>query len=503
MKILTYPVPVIESWIDRTNMYLIVLYGLGGMFLYAFVLSLVGSLSVTPGPLIASVLVLMLSAGITSVVSGKIAGVTAHHPSSVITALILFFLMSPATTTNEYLVLAAVAALAVISKYVFSYRRQHIFNAAGLAVWLMALLGYGAASWWVGTPLLFVPLLVAGVMVVTKVRAWPLVLSFLGVGFTTFLFEEWRFGNDFTATWSIYFLAYPTLFLGFFMLTEPFTLPPTRSLKMGYGALVGFLSSTALFVPFLTMTPELALLLGNLVAYPYTLRRKLYLSFISKREIGPLLYEYTFEKPAGFTFKSGQYLEWMLPHAKVDGRGIRRYFTILSSATEPVVRLACKVPALGSSYKRALEELNKGDSIIASQLAGDFLLPQDPHKKIAWVAGGIGVTPFVSQSNWLQATNIKCNIILLYAAYTTEELVYQDVLEKSATLIPVLAQGVVPGSESGYITADIIARRTPDFKERTWYISGPPGMVSATAIALRSLGVSKRRIVKDFFPGLA
>lgn len=502
-KILQYPWTTLESWIDRTSMYLTIVYGLGGIFLYAFVLSLGQWLPVSPFSLVASLLVLMASAGLASVVCGKITGVAAHHQSSIITALILFFLVSPATTPAEYGVLAAVSILAVVTKYIIVFRKQHLLNAAALAVFLLAITGYGVATWWVATSLLVVPVVVAGIVVVTKVRAWPLVLSFLAVGFATFLFEEWRFGSDLSVTWSMYFLMYPTLFLAFFMLTEPFTLPPTRTLRMGYGALVGFLASTAVFVPFFSMTPELALLIGNLVVYPYTLRRKLVLSFISRRELGPLLYELTFTKPQGFTFQAGQYVEWMLPHAPTDARGIRRYFTILSAPTESVVRLACKVPAPGSSYKQALLALTAGDTIIASQLAGDFVLPPPSTEKVAWVAGGIGITPFVSQAQYLRDTNATRNIVLLYAANSVEELVYKEVLESAAELIPVLRSGALPGAESGYLTADIIRRRVPDYASRTWFISGPPGMVAATSNVLTTLGVSRRQIVRDFFPGLA
>jgi len=71
----------------------------------------------------------------------------------------------------------------------------------------------------------------------------------------------------------------------------------------------------------------------------------------------------------------------MLPHKQVDSRGPRRYFTIASSPTESVVRLALKVvPAgsdmRGSSYKQALLQLDEGQEIIVSQLAGDFTLPK-------------------------------------------------------------------------------------------------------------------------------
>jgi glycine betaine catabolism B len=203
-------------------------------------------------------------------------------------------------------------------------------------------------------------------------------------------------------------------------------------------------------------------------------------------------------------YKAGQYMEWMLPHAKADSRGIRRYFTITSAPEETVLRLALKVPDKSSTYKQALLALIPGDKVIASQRAGDFLMPKDATKKLAWVAGGIGVTPFVSQSTEMLTTAEKRDVVLFYATPTAGDAAYVDTLSAATTLIQVVGGGEVPaGGETGFVTADVIARRVPDYIERTWFISGPPPMVNATNAALRSLKVPQQQIVRDFFPGLA
>lgn len=490
------------KWLDKTPMYIVVSVALGVVVLCTFVLSLLGLGSASIFSMASSFFLISLVCVLTSGIFGRLFRVTAHHLSSFITAMILFLLLSPATTVYEYEVLAGVAFVAVLSKYVLVYRRQHLVNPAAISIVLLAFSGFGAATWWVATPYMFVPLILAGAAIVTKMRAWWMVTIFAVVGLGTFLFEGWRLGDVVTSSWYVYFISYPTLFLGFFMLTEPFTLPPTRTLRFAYAALVGFLGSTFLF-PALHLTPELALVIGNLAAYPFTLKRKLLLSFVSKRELGPLLYELTFQKPRGLTFTAGQYVEWMLPHEKSDSRGIRRYFTIVSAPTDSFFKVACKVPTPGSSYKQALLSLVPGDIVVASQLAGDFVLPKNPQTKIGWIAGGIGVTPFVSQASYLQDTQSVRDIALLYAANSPAELVYGELLAESAKLVPVLSQGTLPGSESGYLTADMIVRRVPDYLERTWYVSGPSVMVNAATDTLRTIGVSKKNIVSDFFPGLA
>jgi len=364
-------------------------------------------------------------------------------------------------------------------------------------------------SWWVSNPILFLPTLIFGGLVVLKIRKWTPVLAFILAGLVMFLYESWKLDLPLGSEFIIYFLSWPTLFLAFFMLTEPFTMPPTKRTQIFYGALVALVANTTLFAPFIAMTPELALVIGNLAIYPYRIRQKLFLTFIEKREIAKNTFEFIFKKPAGFTYQAGQYLEWMLPHEKSDSRGVRRYFTIASSPTESVVRLALKFVPEGSSYKQKLQALTPGDVIVASQLAGDFMLPKDTHSKLAFIAGGIGVTPFSSHITYIKDTKADYDVQLFYCVNQLADLAYYDeFLQASETIklevIPLIAKAETEHAfETGYLTKEILERRTPDYKERMWYISGPPPMVSAYKSLLLKSGVARSHIVTDYFPGLA
>ena len=457
-----------------------------------------------------------------NVVCATLWRVHANHESALITGLIIFFLVGPKLALEENLALIGAVTIATLSKYLITYRKQHILNPAAIgvfgvaaSVWLYNV-SFGTAhntdifGWWVSNPVLVWPVLLAGMLIVFKTRRWGVVLSFIVVGLIVFLIESVRFGQPLWGSALLFFLSYPTLFLAFFMLTEPFTMPPREKQQIWYGALVGALSSTAVFAPVLAMTPELALVLGNMFAYTFRIRRKLFLKLQSKREVADNTWEFTFNKPEGFSFEAGQYVEWMLPHKKTDGRGFRRYFTVASSPTEPVIRLALKVQKEGgSTYKSALIELDEGEEIIVSQLAGDFVLPRDTETKLGFIAGGIGITPFSSQLSWMQQSGNHYDTRLYYCCNTLSELAFLDVFQKMEegmplVTIPVIAkEEVSPPNEKGYVTAEMIARRTPDFKQRTWYISGPPGMVNAYKKLLHEAGVPKKQIHTDFFPGLA
>ncbi len=509
----------VERQLDQTAMYRTVTLALSFIAAVALAFGFIGLVPYSGIEQLLSLTVALVSALSTNWLGSHIWRTPVNMESAVITALILHFLIIPAPVSQlaESWIIAAVVALALVSKFVFAWQKQHIINPAATGLVLLALAyvifdlpGYFESSWWVGRPELFIPLLVAGSAVVAKVRKWVPALSFLGVAFCVFLIEEYRFAGTITETaLGNFWLSGPSLFLAFFMLTEPFTMPPTKRLQLWYGAAVGFISQTTVFLSLgIKMTPELALILGNIVFYPATLRRKLIVPLVAIREVAQDTLEFSFKKPHGLVFNAGQYLEWMLPHAGSDNRGIRRYFTIAAAPSDEFLRIAVRFGERVSTYKQALKKLQPGDTIVASQLAGDFTLPKRTTQKVAMVAGGIGITPFLSQIGEMERSENKFDTLLYYCNNTTADIAYRDRLQASTLLVPlkvvhILAKERVPSYEYGYLTTEIIKRHSPDYLERIWYLSGPPGMVNAYSVLLRELGVPRRQIKRDFFPGLA
>jgi ferredoxin-NADP reductase/Na+-translocating ferredoxin:NAD+ oxidoreductase RnfD subunit len=512
-------IQVIAAYLDRTGMYRVVTHALVTLTIVALGLGFVGVIPYAGSEqLLSLVLVLVVALG-GNWLGQRLLRVHVNYESAVITALIVHFLVLPPRlmVLSDWWPTIFVTALAIASKFFFVYRKQHLANPAATGAVLVSLgyafipgLGSYESLWWIGTPELFIPTVIAGALVVSKVRKWVPVIALLGVGFAVFVFEGWRYSGDIVGEMRVFWLSAPYVFLAAFMLTEPFTMPPRRRLQAVYGGVVGLLATTVVFSPFFKMTPELALVIGNLIFFQATVRQKLFFTFSERRTLADRTYEFVFKKPAGFVFAAGQYLEWMLPHAATDSRGIRRYFTIASSPTEPDVRLSMRVPEQHSSFKEALLRLAPLEVVIASQLAGDFVLPADHTQPIAFIAGGIGVTPFRSHLAYLADAKRPQDVVLYYCNNTESEIAYRDEFSYIARVIPLRVVQVLakeergsPEYEHGLLTVDIIARRTPDYRDRTWYLSGPPGMVNAYDKLLREMGVKGTKIVKDFFPGLA
>src|SRR4029077_17308754 len=178
----------------------------------------------------------------------------------------------------------------------------------------------------------------------------------------------------------------PILFFAFVMLAEPLTTPPARTPRIVYGATVG-----CLFAPFLHLgqfyfTPELALLVGNVLSYLLNPKARYLLRLKARTQLAPDIYEFRFASDTKLRFQPGQYLEWTLGHSRPDSRGNRRYFTIASSADEREVRLGVEFYPEASSFKKALLAMKPGSEIVASQLAGEFVLPANTREKLVFMA---------------------------------------------------------------------------------------------------------------------
>jgi ferredoxin-NADP reductase len=305
----------------------------------------------------------------------------------------------------------------------------------------------------------------------------------------------------------------PLWLLGFVMLTEPVTTPPTRLRQLAYGLFAGVLCVPQLHLGSFYLTPELALVIANAGAMPLRSWQKRRLALVRSVAVSPDVIDFFYAPSPPLAYQPGQYLEWTLPHDHPDRRGQRRYFTLASSPTERTVRIGVKFAERGSTYKRALVAHGwQGVPIIAAQVAGDFTLPRDPKRKLAFIAGGIGITPFRSMLKYLTDRGEHRDIVLLYANRRHADILYRDVFTAAQRafglrLVAVLSDpsSTPPGwvGATGRIDAALIARQIPDYRERLFYVSGSPALVESVQRGLRELGVKPDRIKTDWFSGLA
>ncbi len=486
----------IDNFLNSITMYRLVLYGLSLISLLSVWLGFSNIIFYSGEALLKSLIVLVVFSYFTNFLFTKIFSIPSNAESSVITALILFLIMFPASTTDELLKLGLVGALAISSKYIFAPNKKLIFNPAAFGAFAAYIFNIWGASWWVATPALLPLVLIVGFLFVRKIRRFQMFFAFAFSALVSITYFNYSSGMDFIDLFTEVIKSWPLVFFGTVMFTEPITTPPTRKLQLIYGVLVGLLFGSQFTVWKLSPTPEFVLLIGNIFSYAVSLKKKITLSLVAKKEIGENIYEFVFSPDSKFNFNPGQYVELTLGH-KSDDRGNRRYFTIASSPTEEKIKFGIRLNTPSSSFKDTLQNLSVGSKVIAGQLAGDFVLSQDPAKEVVFIAGGIGITPFRSMIKYLLDSNQQRSITLLYFAREQSHFVYKEIFSEAQTKLGLKVEYLV----SKELTTETIKKHVNEPTTKLFYISGPDLMVNKAKGELQQLGVSTSNIITDYFPG--
>ncbi|WP_026550987.1 hypothetical protein [Arthrobacter sp. Br18] len=496
-----------DTLLGRFTMYRLTLALLVALTLEAFLLSAAGLLAFTLTELAATLAVTLLSTLVGTRLLALILRLRPHHESALITGLILFFVMFPSNTAAGLGGIAVAGFAAAASKFVLALRGRHIFNPAAIGAVIATLLGVSAAGWWVANPYML-PLVLAGALVLLY-RTRKLTMGVVFVAVSAAILIVGLVGNGLTtiASAQLIFLSYPILFLVGFMLTEPLTLPPLRWQQL---AVAVVFASQPSIGPIL-LGPEFALVIGNAVAFLMGQRRGVSLRYTGQRQLTPTSTELVFEPTRPVRFDAGQYMELTLPHERADARGARRTFSITSAPGDTSrISFGLRVSEPGSSFKKALLCLREGTSITGTLVGGDFRLPRDASVPLLLAAGGIGVTPFLSQLRDVAERGEHRDVVLLYVVTAPAEIAYLDELRELGTRVVLFASrnpsddGVaLPDSwhyaGSGYPDADALLAGIPDLADRRAYVSGSPRIIAHLTAELKRAGT--RRVATDAFLG--
>jgi ferredoxin-NADP reductase len=494
-------------------MYRLILYYLIGLLAVAVIFSYFGKIPFQPLALAFSTLFILVICWILNKFLAYMFDAPTNVESVYITALILALIVSPLQGLGDtaYFTLAIWASVwAISSKYIVAIRKKHIFNPAAFGVAVTALALGLSATWWVGTAVMMPFVVVGGLLLVKKIRRFDLVCSF-GITALVMIFGYSIFrGSDLAQTAKAVIFDTPIFFFAFVMLTEPLTTPPTRPFRVVYGILTGVLYAPFIYFYGIFSTPELALIIGNIFSYIASPKYKSILTLKRRETVGRDTYDFVFDRNRKSLWQPGQYLEWTLSHKNSDNRGVRRYFTIASSPTESEIRIGVKFYPEPSTFKKTLYDLKLGDIIVASQLSGDFTLPKDKNQKLVLIAGGIGITPFRSMIKYLIDTNERRDVTLLYSNRELPDVAYTKIFDEAneklgiKTVYTLTEKDKVPPTWRGgvgFFDANSIETEIPDYMNCLFYLSGPRSLVLAFEDTLGRLGVLRRNIKTDYFPG--
>ena len=217
------------------------------------------------------------------------------------------------------------------------------------------------------------------------------------------------------------------------------------------------------------------------------------LPILNRKEIAPGVLEISFDlNGISFDFLPGQYIRVILPKLLYpDSHGNGREFSLVISPSEKK-SLTIVTRISESGYKKTLAELPIGTFVSIEGPYGDFALLPSSSSPVIFVAGGIGIAPFISMLRYATEEKMQQDFFLLYFSRNDSDTVYYDELDRLVKLnnhIHVFEKTVVVNEE---IFKDQL--KEVAWEKATWFLSGPPNMIDAVWLILTKNNVSGEKI---------
>lgn len=217
-----------------------------------------------------------------------------------------------------------------------------------------------------------------------------------------------------------------------------------------------------------------------------------------------------FSKPPGFRHRAGQSLTMTLIHPpETDGEGDARTFTIASAPHDRELMIATRMR--DTAFKRVLKAAPAGTAVRIDGPNGEMVLHDDTRRAAVFLAGGIGITPFLSMARHAANARLPHRVYLFYsnrrpedAAFLTE-LREMERVNPNYRLIATMAEPAKSGQpwsgETGFIRREMLERRLPDLMSPIYYFAGPPAMTTAMRQMLQEIGIGDEAMRYEEFYG--
>lgn len=195
-----------------------------------------------------------------------------------------------------------------------------------------------------------------------------------------------------------------------------------------------------------------------------------------------------------FHYASGQFLHLAMDE-EYDGSGQwpeSRCFSMQSNPDEETIRITY---ATKGTFTKAMEEnLKTGSKIWIKLPYGDLF--QQPHDKAntVFIAGGTGLTPFLSLFSHSSFSTYKNPI--LYAGFRNQKMnLYEKELTRAQEINPGFLKHLVYEDKDGVLNINQIVEQSKP--ESTFFISGPPAMITVFKNYLLTKGVKPEAVLSD------
>jgi len=198
------------------------------------------------------------------------------------------------------------------------------------------------------------------------------------------------------------------------------------------------------------------------------------------------------EKPAGYNFTPGQATEIAIN--RKGWQEERRPFTFTCLPTDNYLEFTIKTYPVRNGVTNEILRLKKSDELILHDVFGAISYKG----KGIFIAGGAGVTPFISIFRDLKSKNAVEGNVLMFANKTKADIILEKEFRSllGDAFVNILSDEKLEGYPHGWISENFLKASITDFNQY-FYVCGPPPMMDAVLKQLGKLGVSENAITVE------
>jgi ferredoxin-NADP reductase len=232
-------------------------------------------------------------------------------------------------------------------------------------------------------------------------------------------------------------------------------------------------------------------------------------TLVGREEVAEGTAAFHFAKPQGFAFKPGQAIDLILPTlGDGDAQANRHAFSLVSAPFEERLTVATRLR--DSAFKRALGQLAAGAAVEIDGPFGSLTLHNNRARPAVFIAGGIGITPFVCMLRHAASESLPQRFVLVYSNRRPEDAAFLDELqglsrrleafELEATMTQAGQSKQAWTGRTGAVDSELLKALVSGLSSPVCYVAGPPAMVEAMRRHLNQAGVDDDDIrSEDFF----
>lgn len=207
-------------------------------------------------------------------------------------------------------------------------------------------------------------------------------------------------------------------------------------------------------------------------------------------------------------FKPGQYVSVRV-FVKETGLFQPRQYSLSQAPGEESLRISIKRESMSENQPAGLvsnymhEEINQGDVIEVSAPYGDFVLNEQLERPIVLLSGGVGITPMMAISDYLDKKQALGTVHFIHSARNPQvhafKLTTDKYAQKGMAVSYFYDQGVEQGAGATQAPIRLDQVLPYDYEQADFYVCGPKGFMSHFIPQLRDLGVPEEQIFAEAF----